>query len=112
MTISSGPLPLLPVWAMGSSVVIGVGQGRGGQGQAGRDVYLLYISVFTTVLYYFIGCPDWKVPNETWRSGWIAIPPSPLPLLPEQAVAIRTLDYFQGSFMGIGVNTVLFTFLL
>lgn len=77
MTISSGPLPLLPVWAMGSSVVIGVGWGRGGQGQTGRDVYLLYISVFTTVLCYFIGCPDWKVPNETWRSRCITIPPLP-----------------------------------
>lgn len=52
MTISSCPLPLLPVWAMASSVVIGVGFAGGG------DVYLLYIPVFTTVSYYFIGCPE------------------------------------------------------
>lgn len=48
---------------MASSVVVEVGLG-GGQGKMGRDVYLLYIPVFTTVLYYLIGCPDWKVPNN------------------------------------------------
>lgn len=88
MTVSSGPLPLLPMWAMASSVVVGVGWGRG-QGKMGRDVYLLYIPVFTTVLYYFIGCPDWKVPNNPWRSRCMS-PSSPLFILPEWAMAIST----------------------
>lgn len=65
------------------------GFGGGGQGKMGRDVYLLYIPVFTTVLYYFIGCPYWKVPNNPWRSGCMS-PSSPLFILPEWSMAIST----------------------
>lgn len=44
MTVSSGSLPLLPMWAMASSIVVGVGLGgRGRERWAGMCTYCIYL---------------------------------------------------------------------
>lgn len=46
MTVSPGPLPLLPMWAMASSVVVGVGFSVGGRARragAGMYTYCIYL---------------------------------------------------------------------
>lgn len=92
MTVSSCPLPTLPVWAA-ARVVVGVPP------EGERWTYCIYL-FFTTNLYYLIRCPDWKVPDELWRSGCITISSSPLPILPRWAMACRIVDSFQGFFCG------------
>lgn len=100
MTVSSGPLPLLPMWAMASSVVAGVGLGWGWGGsrerQAGMCTYCICL------LYYFIGYPDWRVPNDPWRSGCVRVPLLPFSYclsgqcLLEYLVSFRVLLWLLG----------------
>lgn len=54
MTVSSGPLPLLPMWAMASSVVVGVGLGGG----AGKDGQGCVLTVYTC-FYYCVVLFNW-----------------------------------------------------
>lgn len=104
MTVSSCPLPVLPMgqWLVEQLLECGLGA-EGGGWQAGLCTCFLYIPAFTTMLNPFIGCPDWKVPNETQESGCITVSSHPFPLLPVWAMARGLANQFQPFFWGMGV---------